>query len=133
MPQGVRHALITGSSRGIGRGIALALAAEGVNVAVHYYRNEAAAKETLGQVRARGADGLLVRADVTQPAQITEMVQKVKGEFGSLDIFVSNARPEVPEFFQPPLEITLAQWDAAFDSQAKAFLVGARAALSLMG
>ena len=133
MPQGVRHALITGSSRGIGRGIALALAAEGVNVAVHYYRNEAAAKETLGQVRARGADGLLVRADVTQPAQITEMVQKVKGEFGSLDIFVSNARPEVPEFFQPPLEITLAQWDAAFDSQAKAFLVGARAVLSLMG
>ena len=75
MPQGVRHALITGSSRGIGRGIALALAAEGVNVAVHYYRNEAAAKETLGQVRARGADGFLVRADVTHPAQITEMVQ----------------------------------------------------------
>src|SRR4029434_10016082 len=133
MPQGVRHALITGSSRGIGRGIALALAAEGVNVAVHYYRNEAAAKETLGQVRARGADGFLVRADVTQPTQITEMLQKVKEEFGALDVFVSNARTEVPEFFQPPLEITLKQWDAAFDSQAKAFLVGARAALALMG
>src|SRR5262245_14183465 len=133
MPQGVRHALITGSSRGIGRGIALALAAEGVRVAVHYYRNEAAAKETLGQVRARGADGFLVRADVTQPAQITEMVQKVKGEFGSLDIFVSNARPEVPAFFQSPLDITLAQWDTAFDSQAKAFLIGVREALPLMG
>jgi NAD(P)-dependent dehydrogenase (short-subunit alcohol dehydrogenase family) len=132
MPQGVRHALITGSSRGIGRGIALALAAEGVKIAIHYYRNEAAAKETLAKVRARGSDGFLVRADVIDPAQITDMFQKVKAEFGTLDVFVSNARPEVPEFFQPPLEITLKQWDAAFDSQAKGFLVGARAALSLM-
>ena len=65
MPQGMGPALITASSRGIGRGIALALAAEGVHVAVHYHRNEAAAKETLGQVRARGANGFLVRADVT--------------------------------------------------------------------
>jgi len=133
MPQGVRHALITGSSRGIGRGIALALAAERVKIAIHYYRNEAAAKDTLAKVRARGSDGFLVRADVTDPAQITDMFQKVKAEFGALDVFVSNARPEVPEFFQPPLEITLKQWDAAFDSQAKGFLVGARAALSLMG
>jgi NAD(P)-dependent dehydrogenase (short-subunit alcohol dehydrogenase family) len=133
MPQDPRHALITGSSRGIGRGIALALAAERVNVAVHYYRNEAAAKDTLAEVRSRGADGVLIRGDVTDPAQITAMFQKVKAEFGTLDIFVSNARPEVPEFFQPPLEITLKQWDAAFDSQAKAFLVGAREAIPLMG
>jgi NAD(P)-dependent dehydrogenase (short-subunit alcohol dehydrogenase family) len=61
MPHGVRYALITGSSRGIGRGIALALAAERVNVAVHYYQNEAAAKDTLAQVRSRGSDGVLIR------------------------------------------------------------------------
>jgi NAD(P)-dependent dehydrogenase (short-subunit alcohol dehydrogenase family) len=127
------HALITGSSRGIGRGIALALAENGVKVAIHYYQNEAAAKDTLAQVRERGSDGILVRADVTDPAQITEIFRKLKTEFGKLDIFVSNARPEAPTFFQPPFDITLEQWDTAFDSQAKAFLVGVREALPLMG
>jgi NAD(P)-dependent dehydrogenase (short-subunit alcohol dehydrogenase family) len=102
-----KYALITGSSRGIGRGIALALAEDHVNVAIHYYQNETAAKETLAQVRERGSDGILVRADVKDPAQITEIFGKVKQEFGKLDIFVSNARPEASEFFQPPLDITL--------------------------
>jgi enoyl-[acyl-carrier protein] reductase III len=128
-----KHALITGSSRGIGRGIALALAESGVKVAVHYFQNERAAKETLAQVRKLGSDGFLVQADVTRPDQITEMFRKVKAEFGQLDIFVSNARPEAPEFYQPPLDITLKQWDTAFDSQAKAFLVGVREALPLIG
>ncbi|MGH7773991.1 MAG: SDR family oxidoreductase [Candidatus Binatia bacterium] len=127
-----KHALITGSSRGIGRGIALALAENRVKVAIHYYQNEAAAKETLTQVRKRGSDGIVVQADVTRPEHITDMFRKLKTEFGKLDIFVSNARPDVPAFFQPPLDITLKQWDAAFDSQAKAFLVGVREALPLM-
>jgi len=125
MALGRKYALITGSSRGIGRGIALALAENGVKVAIHYYQNEAAAKDTLAQVRERGSDGLLVQADVTDPAQITDIFHKLKNEFGKLDIFVSNARPEAPTFFQPPLDITLQQWDMAFDSQAKAFLVAA--------
>ncbi len=64
-----KHALITGSSRGIGRGIALALAEDGARVAVHYYQNEAAAKETLAQVRERGSDGILVQTDVRHPEQ----------------------------------------------------------------
>jgi enoyl-[acyl-carrier protein] reductase III len=127
-----RFALVTGSSRGIGRGIALALADSGVNIAIHYYRNEAAAKQTLAQVRSRGADGLLVQADVTKPQQITDMFRAVRTEIGQLDIFVSNARPEVPAFFQAPLDVTLEQWDTAFDSQAKAFLVAAREALPMM-
>src|SRR5437867_7371909 len=75
-----KHALITGSSRGIGRGIALKLAEHGVNVAVHYYQNEAAALDTLAQVRDRGADGFVVRADVLDPKQITQMFGKVKAE-----------------------------------------------------
>jgi enoyl-[acyl-carrier protein] reductase III len=66
----VRHALITGSSRGIGRGIALKLAEDGVKVAVHYYKNEAAAKQTLAEVRKRGSDGLLVQADAMRPEEI---------------------------------------------------------------
>src|SRR5207247_3805426 len=104
-----------------------------VKVAVHYYQNVAAANETLAQVRKRGSDGIVVQGDVTRPDQIAAMFRTVKAEFGTLDIFVSNARPEVPAFFQPPLVISLEQWDAAFDSQAKAFLVGAREALALMG
>ena len=127
-----KHALITGSSRGIGRGIALKLAEHGVNVAVHYYQNETAALETLAQVRERGADGFVVQADVLDPKQITQMFGKVKAEFGKLDIFVSNARPEAAAFFYPPMEITLEQWNAAFDSQTKAFLVSVREAVPLM-
>ena len=133
MAQNGTHALITGSSRGIGRGIALKLAEGGVRVAVHYYQNEAAALDTLAQVRKRGSDGFVVQADVLQPDQITRMFRTVRDRFGKLDIFVSNARPEAPAFFSPPMDITLAQWDTAFDSQAKAFLVGVREAIPLMG
>ena len=128
-----KHALITGGSRGIGRGIALKLAENGAKIAVHYYQNERAANDTLGQIRTHGADGLVIQADVTRPEQVTDMVRKVRAEFGTLDIFVSNARPEVPAFFQPPMDITLEQWDAAFNSQAKAFLVGVREAVVSMG
>ena len=85
MGKGERHALITGSSRGIGRGIALALAADGVKIAIHYYRNESAAKATLAQVRQRGSDGVLVQADVADPAQIISMFKTLKAEFGQLD------------------------------------------------
>jgi NAD(P)-dependent dehydrogenase (short-subunit alcohol dehydrogenase family) len=127
-----KYALITGSSRGIGRGIALALAEHGVNVAVHYFQNQGAAIETLAQVRIRGSDGLLVQADVMHPDQIAAMLRKVKANFEKLDIFVSNARPEAPTFYQSPLDINLRQWDTALDSQATAFLVGVREALPLM-
>jgi enoyl-[acyl-carrier protein] reductase III len=127
-----KHALITGSSRGIGRGIALKLAASGVKVAIHYYQNEAAAYDTLGQVRKRGSDGLVLQADVRRPEQIIAMFGKVEAEFGKLDIFVSNARTDLPTFYQKPLEITPEQWDMAMDSQAKAFLIGAREAARLM-
>ena len=127
-----KHALITGSSRGIGRGIALALAERGVDIAVHYYQNATAANQTLALVRERGAEGFVVQADVARPEEVSRMIERVKAEFGSLDIFVSNARPELPFFFQAPLEITLEQWDTAFNSQATAFLVGAREAAGLM-
>jgi NAD(P)-dependent dehydrogenase (short-subunit alcohol dehydrogenase family) len=118
-----KHALITGSSRGIGRGIALKLAELGTRVAIHYYQNEAAANDTLAKVRERGADGFIVQADVSQPDDIRHLFRTVEAQFGKLDIFVSNARPEVPTFFYPTMEITLEQWDMAFDSQAKAFLI----------
>ena len=123
-----KYALVTGGSRGIGRGIALQLAEEGARVGVHYYRNEAAAKDTLAEVRKRGSDGFLVQCDVLRPDEISRMFGEVKTQFGKLDILVSNARPEAPEFFVPPMDITLKQWDTASDSQAKAFLIAVREA-----
>ena len=127
-----KYALITGSSRGIGRGIALKLAEMGSQVAINYYQNEAAAKDTLAKVRERGSEGFVVQADVSRPEEISRMFNTVQAEFGTLDIFVSNARPEAPAFFYPPMEITLEQWDMAFNSQAKAFLVAGREAARLM-
>ncbi|HKW97386.1 MAG TPA: SDR family oxidoreductase [Bryobacteraceae bacterium] len=127
-----KYALITGSSRGIGRGIALKLAEQGAKIAINYLRNEAAAKDTLAKVRARKSDGFIVQADVCRPDDIRRMFGRAKTEFGALDIFVSNARPEVPQFYQPPMEITLESWQTALDSQAKAFLVGVREASALL-
>jgi NAD(P)-dependent dehydrogenase (short-subunit alcohol dehydrogenase family) len=127
-----KHALVTGGSRGIGRGIALKLAAAGAKVAVHYFQNKQAAEETLAGIRKAGSDGILLQADLRRMDEIERTFATVKREFAKLDIFVANARPEAPEFFAGPMEITPAQWDAAFDSQAKGFLLSARAAAALM-
>src|SRR3989442_5589443 len=102
-----KHALVTGSSRGIGRGIALKLAERGVNVAVHYYTQEEAASETVAQVRARGAKGCVIQADVTRPGEIQGMFDQVRRQFGGLDIFVSNARPELGAFYRPPMDLDI--------------------------
>src|SRR5688572_2384358 len=127
-----KHALITGGSRGIGRGIALKLAEQGVHIAINYVKDEASAKATLEQVRARGSDGFTVQADVCQPQQIERMFKRVKDEFGSLDIFVANARTDVGSFYEPAMAIGIEKFDTAMDSQAKAFLVGVREAEKLM-
>nr|WP_290882607.1 SDR family oxidoreductase [Fischerella sp.] len=90
---------MTGSSRGIGRAIAIKLAKHGVNIAIHYYKNEEAANDTLLKVREQGADGFLdgflVQADVSNPEDISRMFNQVQDKFGKLDIFVSNARPDM--------------------------------------
>jgi NAD(P)-dependent dehydrogenase (short-subunit alcohol dehydrogenase family) len=127
-----KQALVTGSSRGIGRGIALKLAREGAVVAVHYYRNHEAAADTLAQIREAGSDGVIVQADVTKPADVARMFGEVRASFGALDIFVSNARGEIGTFYEPAETIGLDKFDSAIDSQAKAFLVGAREAGRLM-
>jgi len=132
MPLKGKYALITGGSRGIGRGIALKLAHQGVKIAVHYYKNEEAAQDTLTKVREQGSDGFTMQADVTRPDDIGRMFDRVQNEFGSLDIFVSNARPDLPGFYQKPLDITLDHWQTAMDSQARAFLVGAQACSRLL-
>jgi enoyl-[acyl-carrier protein] reductase III len=132
MPLQGKHALITGSSRGIGRGIALKLAEHGVNIAVHYHTQADSANDTLAQVRARGAKGFVIQADVTRPQDIQRMFEQVQREFGGLDILVSNARPELAAFYRAPMDLGLDHWRSALDSQAQAFLLSAQAAAKLM-
>jgi enoyl-[acyl-carrier protein] reductase III len=127
-----KQAFITGSSRGIGRGIALKLAREGATVAVHYHRNHEAAAEALAEVRELGADGLIVQGDITKVDDLRRMFAELRDTFRTLDIFVSNARSELETFYEPPLDITLDKWAAALDSQARAFLIGAKEAAALM-
>jgi enoyl-[acyl-carrier protein] reductase III len=86
----------------------------------------------LSKVWERGSDGFVVQADVLEPDDIRRMFSMVRTEFGKLDIFVSNARPELPTFYQAPQDLTLEQWDTAFNSQARAFLLGVREAGRLM-
>src|SRR6202023_705062 len=112
--------------------IALKRATGGAQVAVHYYRNKEAAQATLEKIRALGSDGFLVQTDVCKPEEVRRLFQQVRSEFGSLDIFVSNARPEASTFYEAPMDITLDKWDTAMDSQAKAFLVAVREAAPLM-
>lgn len=127
-----KQALVTGSSRGIGRGIALKLGREGATVAVHYYQNSAAAADTLAQIREAGSDGIIVQGDVTRLEDLRRMFAEIEQTFGTLDIFVSNARGELASFYQPPLAITPEQCASAFDSQAQAFLLAVQHAARLM-
>ena len=86
-----RKALITGSSHGIGRAIALAFAAEGADIAVNY-RSSAAQAEAVGaEIRALGRKALVVKADVSQEAPVRVMVDEVLDTFGRIDILVNNA------------------------------------------
>lgn len=127
-----KYALVTGSSRGIGRGIALKLAEKGVNVAINYRQNEAAAHDTLAKVRERGADGFVIQADVSQPAAVSQLFKRVQSEFGSLDIFVANALGDLFAVLAPPLASTPEQLTLAAASQGQAFLLGVQAAAPLM-
>lgn len=99
--KGKKHALVTGRSRGIGRGIVLKLAQQGAKVAIHYFQNLGAAEATLAKIRELGSDGFLVQADVCKPEEIQRMFARVKSEFGALDIFVSNARTEASTSTSP--------------------------------
>ena len=95
-------ALITGSSRGIGRATALRFGAQGAYVAVNFRRNEAAALEVVRQIESYGSKAILIQADMEKPEEIRRMFQVVEESFGHLDIFVANAAATA---FRPILEL----------------------------
>jgi len=114
-------ALVTGGGRGIGRAIALALAAEGLDVAVNYRTREAEAREVAERVRARGRAGVALQADVSQQAEVTRLVQQAEKELGPISVLVNNAGSALPQNWT---EITEQDWDAVVDNNLKsAFLV----------
>ncbi len=132
LPLQGKFALVTGSSRGIGRGIALKLAERGAAVAINYVKDETAARDTLAKVREHGAEGFIVRADVSRPEEWSSMAGQVREQFGALDIFVSNALGNLLGFMSPPMHVTMAQWDESFQCQSRAFFAGVREMASLL-
>jgi len=128
-----KRALVTGSSRGIGRGIAIRIAEQGASkVGITYLAQHEAAEETLAAVRAAGAEGFVVQGDVTKPEEIRRMFERTRQEMGGLDILVSHARGELGLFYEPPETISLAQFEYAFDSQGRAFHLAVREASPLL-
>ncbi|WP_425400898.1 SDR family NAD(P)-dependent oxidoreductase [Aeoliella sp.] len=91
-----RVALITGSTRGLGKEMALALASSGARVAMNYYGNQEVAEQAFAELQAVGGEHCLVRGDVTDEAGVKQIVADVKKQIGPVDILVPNATCEQP-------------------------------------
>ena len=111
-----RVALVTGSSRGLGRGIALALGKAGAKVVVNYFNDRASAEDAMGELKAVGVHAMLIRADASDPEQVAGMVESASEKLGTVDIVVPNATPDQP---QKPIE----EYDADFYRQMYEFFV----------
>jgi 3-oxoacyl-[acyl-carrier protein] reductase len=84
-------ALVTGASRGIGKAIALALAAEGAHVAINYASSSTAADEVVAEIEAMGGQAIAVQADVSQADAVDALVNAVMEKWGRMDVLVNNA------------------------------------------
>lgn len=124
-----KKALVTGASRGIGRGIALALAKQGADVAVNYRSNAEEAEKVAEEIKKMGRESFAVQADVSQKAEVEKMVEEVAGKFGRLDILVNNAGICV---FKPFEEITEEDWEATIQTNLKGQFLCAKAVVPLM-
>jgi enoyl-[acyl-carrier protein] reductase III len=124
-----RVALITGSSRGIGRAIALELATRGADIVVNYLRKQSAAEEVVAEIRARGRQALAVKANVGDAAEIEAMFDRVQSEFGRCDILVGNAASGV---IRSITQVEDKHWDWTLDINARSILRCARRAVPLM-
>jgi 3-oxoacyl-[acyl-carrier protein] reductase len=108
-----RVALVTGSSRGIGREIALRLAEEMTGIAVHYRENEKAAEEVAGEIRNKGKTAASFHADLTNESETKNLIRQVEARFGRLDVLVNNFGPIV---VKPWPELTTEDWELMFRS-----------------
>ncbi len=110
-----RRALVTGSSRGIGRAIAIALTETGATVALHASRESAALDEALAEVRARQPDSVALVADLSHPASVAALVPAAIERLGGLDILVANASIQIRRpWADIPVEEALEQMQINF-------------------
>lgn len=86
-----RTAIVTGSSRGIGKAIALRLAKDGLNVVVNYSSNLEAAQEVVNEIKEYGANAIAVKADVSKMDEVLSLFDTAESEFGRVDVLVNNA------------------------------------------
>lgn len=124
-----RVALVTGGSRGIGKGIALGLGRAGARVAISYRANKAAAQNALRQLQSLGCDCFAVEADVTDPARVESLVQSVLEHYGGLDVLVNNVG-----IFNWGIvaETTIEEWKRVLDSNLLSVFYMSKAALPAM-
>ncbi len=118
-------ALVTGSSRGVGKSIALAFAKEGAKVMINYTSNEKAANEVLETIQKMGGQATVFKADVAKKAEAQALVQATVDAFGGLDILVNNAGFTRPAMM---LKMTEEQWDAVVNIHLKGAWLCAQAA-----
>jgi len=122
-------ALVTGSSRGIGRSIAVALAAAGADIAIHYHTRAAEAQEVESLVRSTGRRCICIQADVSSTDEITRLVRTVEQQLGAADILVNNAAVAQHK----PIEtITEQDWDWLIDTNLKSCFLITQAVLPAM-
>jgi enoyl-[acyl-carrier protein] reductase III len=114
-----KTALITGSSRGIGRAIALELARWGADVIVHYVRKKGAAEEVVAAIESLGCRAMAVKANLAEADQIEAMFDEIEAKMGRCDIFVGNAASGTPRDI---LDVTDKHWDWTMDVNARSIL-----------
>jgi enoyl-[acyl-carrier protein] reductase III len=124
-----RVALITGSSRGIGRAIALELAARGADIVINYLRKRSAAAEVVASIEAQGRRAIAIKANVGDADHIEAMFDRVRSEFGRCDILVGNVASGV---VRPITEVEDKHWDWTLDINARSILRCARQAVPMM-
>ncbi len=122
-------ALITGSSRGIGKAIALRFAENGVNIVVNYVRHRHDAEETASLVEERGAECMVVKANVANDDDVVAMFEQIGERYGRMDFLVSNAASGV---LKPAMELSPRHWNWAMDINARALLTLSQQAVPLM-
>ncbi|MDQ0175700.1 enoyl-[acyl-carrier-protein] reductase FabL [Bacillus chungangensis] len=122
-------ALVTGSSRGVGRALAIALAERGYDIIVNYARSKSAALETAQEIEKLGQKALVIKANVGDVAKIKAMFAQIKESFGRLDVFINNAASGV---LRPAMELEESHWDWTMNINSKALLFCAQEAAKLM-
>lgn len=124
-----RVALVTGSSRGIGRACALRLARAGADVAVNYLSSESAAREVAREIQELGRRAVLIRADVSEEEDVREAMKFIDAQFGRLDILVSNA---ATGGFRPLSTATDTHFQAVMNTNVRALLWLVQAGVPLL-